>query len=101
MDKLSNSNIKIAEIEERLLQFEDIFLSYSLKNDISSANYIGITKINKILFDLKILNNIDVSKISEIIQDVENHRHWDGVSWLDYKMHIRTFLKFYRIDLAF
>jgi hypothetical protein len=30
MDKLSNSNIKIAEIEERLLQFEDIFLSYSL-----------------------------------------------------------------------
>jgi hypothetical protein len=98
---LSNSNIKIDEIIERLILFEDSFQKYSLKEEISCANYNGITKINKMLFELKLSNNIDVSMIKEIVQNVENQEHCDGVSWLDYKMHIRTFLKFYGVEFVF
>lgn len=53
------------------------------------------------LFELKLSNNIDVSMIKEIVQNVENQEHCDGVSWLDYKMHIRTFLKIYGVEFVF
>lgn len=90
---------KIKQFGWRLNKYAEQFESYAQENKTSKANSIASKKINEILFENKKIDNNDLQSIKELIDWTEGQIHWDGVSWTDYKMHIRAYLGFKGIEI--
>ncbi|MCR6639680.1 MAG: hypothetical protein NVV82_12040 [Sporocytophaga sp.] len=96
-----NKEDKIKEFEWRLQKFQEIFESFAHEKKISQSNNDAAGKINSILFEKAFINENDLLEIKRLINWTERQLHWDGVSWMDYKLHVRAYLGFkgFKIDL--
>jgi hypothetical protein len=92
---------KIKEFEYRLKKFQEKYQSYAQENENSKSNDESSRKINAILFEKAIIDENDLVEIKRLVDWTERQLHWDGVSWMDYKIHVKAYLNFkgFKIEL--
>ncbi len=92
---------KSNEFRWRLKKFQEQYELYAQEKEISQPNNEASRKINKILFEKEAIDKNDLQEIRRLIDWTEGQPHWSGASWMDYKMHVRTYLGFkgFEIDL--
>lgn len=96
-----NIDDKIKEFEYKLKRFQENYQSYAQENERSKSNDESSRKINAILFGKAMIDENDLVEIKSLVDWTERQLHWDGVSWMDYKIHVQAYLNFkgYKIEL--
>lgn len=94
-----NIDDKIKEFEYRLKRFQEKYQSYAQENEISKSNDESSRKINAILFEKAMIDENDLVEIKRLVDWTERQLHWDGVSWMDYKIHVQGYLNFKGLNI--
>ena len=68
------------------------FRSYSENNYLFKPEYETAKAVNSILSDSEILSDIEIHRVINLINSINNIEHFDGSGWFDYLIRVSGFL---------
>lgn len=84
--------INLTEHLERMKRMCDYFYAQSLKNPNYLPEYSAAKEINSLL-QHETNKKLVAKKVASISEKVDVERHANNVQWLDYKIHVRAYIR--------